>query len=406
MTPEETQEIEIDESEIVEKDGKFFDKEGRELELIEESEKEDDVEDVKDDADEKDSDEIEDELDDDEDDDDDGLDEIEEEIKDEESPIIDIEEGEEDNEDDDDADIDDASSEEISTAMRKTETYRDYFDSAKEKGKTVDDDFAAGIARNRIPPDFLAENEIYSYDDMVDVIQDLKQKVDPERITIPSEHAPREEIDSFMEDHFGVPKSVEGYDAEKLFLDTEFEGDSDEADEVRTQLVRDAYELGLSNDQARGMIEMFSDEKKQHRETQEKEMKEYVQNTKNTLKEIYGEDHKAVTREVSQIISKFGVDFYNEFKGDKVLSSASLIKFIGDLTHGLSKGEELPRMGIGSLSTSQLEERVDRLLKSKYMSREYADHEDPKIRKQHKKLNRRYEQLYTELERRNSSQGI
>lgn len=322
----------------------------------------------------------------------------EEELDEEEESLINIDDADEDEDDEDDPDLDGVSDKEIADGMRAVSTYEEYFNDAFAQGKEVDDAFAADVARNRIDPSFLAEMGIHSLPDAIERLTELQEEVDPDRVTVPSEHAPEEEIAEFMHEYMGIPKAVEEYDDEKLFLGTAFEGDEDDA--IRHQLKVDVFELGLSEAQARGYVERLSDERQQLQEDQEAEHKDYVRENKKAIKEIYGEDAAAVTKEISHIMAQHGEDFYNEFKGDKVMNSASFIQFVSNIAHYFTQKDSAPRLGIGGMSTSELQTRMDRLGSHKYFKREFAKHEDKKVQGKHKKLHKRYTALETELMRR------
>lgn len=399
--------IKYNEDQITEKDGRYFAPDGDEVFPADDEPPEDKAEPPEDKAEPPEDEPVEpptdegepvDDEEDEEDDDDEG-EPLDEENEDDDEPILDPESGEDDDDDaEGEKDLGDLADKEIADAMRQVTTYAEWFEEAHEARKTIPDDFAALVAKTRVPPDFLVEREIYNLVDLVEELKAVEDQIDPKRITIPSEEASDEEKLEFAHKYFGIPKSADGYDDEKLFLGTEFEGDEDA--ELRMSLKIKAYKSGLSEEQARAYIQDWSDERKAHREQQEADMKAYVRENKRAMEATYGEDSKAVAKEISAILAQEGKEFYEEFKGDKVLSSANFVKFITNVAQRYASEDPVQRIGIASYSTDKIKRNMEKIGASKYFGDDAGRSEDKAVRKKHMQYRKRYAAYERELVRR------
>lgn len=290
----------------------------------------------------------------------------------------------------------------VTTAMYAHSQWSKYLEQAEEDGNPVDDRFANVLARHfKGDSSFVSERNLYSMDDMVEYISSLEGKTDDNAVVVPDPED-EEGMLKFTREYFEIPEKADDY-PEDIFAKTYVE-EMDAKDEIMSGMREYMLNMGLNADQARMFVEFQDSERQAFLEKQEGEDREYKKENKSILASRYGQDFPEIAKEVKTFLSKYGEKFAKEFKGSKIMSSATLFNMIYD-----AMTDKQTPMGIklntfstriNAWSDEKLEKQLDLLLKEKYNDDKHLTSKNADIRKRAKTLRLAEKSIEKELTNR------
>ena len=276
-------------------------------------------------------------------------------------------------------------------------TYQSWMEDGKLNDTPVEKDFAVMVAKSSIKPEELQERELYSMEDIFKYIDQTEEVIDPEARFIPKDKE-GPEWDNFIKDNFDIPSLASDYKEEV------FDG-KDHIDSKGQEYLRTAYnELALSNHQAEGVSHILNEERIFFDETRTEEEQEYASDQITELKSIYGDDYSSKKAKIIQLMKAHGADFYEEFKGTRIMKSANFQYFIDSISDELIHPDKVnfrvDNPKLDSLTSAKLQELKRDLLSKGYFTPKYENSDDKKLQKSYKKALNMYYAIENILKKR------
>lgn len=288
----------------------------------------------------------------------------------------------------------------ITAAMATEGSWQKWYDEAESAGVDINDNFAALLGRNRLDPSFFIKRSIHSISDLVNLTKELEEKVDPETIVVPREDD-EEGWETFKKDVLRIPTKAEEY-PEEVFRHSFLDGD--EFEEERGEFLNTFVENGLTAEQAEAVVDIMNTEREAFMQSKEEEARQYRENQQELMEGYFGEDYQDVLKDVKGFLNKYGQDFKKEFRGQNALNSASLAKLIYDAMNDIATPNKLSyasaARSLKGLSDDRLLDLEMKIAENKYYDAKNANSSNPKVRKQHQKLQRMFAGVAREITRR------
>lgn len=295
----------------------------------------------------------------------------------------------EEEESDDEEKEDEFTDEDLLLEASKHSTWSSWMDANPDEGD-IDQAFVAQMIRERVSPQWLEENGIYSIKDIVKLTEGMQARVDEDAIFLPQDEEGKKET---LRKYFGVPDEARDYEDDS-FKGTIFEEDNDVQEEEREW----AHNIGLTQSQFEGYLERIEGV---HKDVINEEIEELMKYKEAQAKEIstaYGDDAPHITKEASKLLRQYGPEFMKEFEGQKVLKSKA---FVDLLYRIIETGTPLKNISlndftrsVNKISDAKLQEFQTKLIKHpKYQDKHRGT-------KAYATLHKQYKKVYNELLRR------
>ena len=272
-------------------------------------------------------------------------------------------------------------------------TYDELLDTAEKNDIEISERFLAEMARAKVPPEFLAENKIFNFDGFYDQITHLQREADPERVNLPKADAPPEEWAVFNAQYLGIPETKDDYGREELFADTAFS----ETPEVQERFLDFFHGEGLNHDQAKGVVNLFNQEREAVLETEKQDFESFVKEEEDKKVEAYGDNYKDVTKMARRVLQNHAPEeLLKDLKDSRIIHSASFLAFLDSLH---SAKANIARVSSGDLMDSIRSMKTEKLtgyIKQLENDKRFTD----KRAKGHVKLQRVYNMAIKEKVKR------
>ena len=275
---------------------------------------------------------------------------------------------------------------EVFLEMNEHPNYRQWIDKAREElGRPIDEKFAIDIAKNGISASFLMSRNIFDLKGFEEHIVDVETKTRPDALYIP-EDIESEEYADVMEQHFQIPKNIDGY-GDDLFDDTSFAEDDDKKDYLK----RFADDIGLKTFQLEVLAKEFDRQKEINQTESKAQLASYRREQAQSLKEAYGENFEYNRQQANKLLrTPAGVRLLKEFEGEKFLSSGNFMEVLLEKMDSNIQGKGSSNRGItrslSKLPTPKLEAMNEKLVKSKWNDTKYKNSRDRNERIKYNKV--------------------
>ena len=275
---------------------------------------------------------------------------------------------------------------EVFLEMNEHPNYRQWIDKAREElGRPIDEKFAIDIAKNGISASFLMNREIFDLKGFEEHILDVETKTREDALYIP-EDIESEEYADVMEQHFQIPKNVDGY-GDDLFDDTSFADDDDKKDYLK----RFADDIGLKTFQLEVLAKEFDRQKEVNQTESKAVLAAYKKEQATSLKEAYGENFEYNRQQANKLLrTPAGVRLLKEFEGEKFLSSGNFMEVLLEKLDSNITGKGSSNRGINNslskLPTRKLEGMSEKLVNSKWNDSQYKNSTDRNARIKYNKI--------------------
>jgi len=275
---------------------------------------------------------------------------------------------------------------EVFLEMNEHPNYRQWIDAAREElGRPIDEKFAIDIAKNGISASFLMSRNIFDLKGFEEHIVDVETKTRPDALYIP-EDIESEEYADVMEQHFQIPKNIDGY-GDDLFDDTSFAEDDDKKDYLK----RFADDIGLKTFQLEVLAKEFDRQKEINQTESKAQLASYRREQAESLKAAYGENFEYNRQQANRLLrTPAGVRLLKEFEGEKFLSSGNFMEVLLEKMDSNIQGKGSSNRGItrslSKLPTPKLEAMNEKLVKSKWNDTKYKNSRDRNERIKYNKV--------------------
>jgi len=275
---------------------------------------------------------------------------------------------------------------EVFLEMNEHPNYRQWIDAAREElGRPIDEKFAIDIAKNGISASFLMSRNIFDLKGFEEHIVDVETKTRPDALYIP-EDIESEEYADVMEQHFQIPKNIDGY-GDDLFDDTSFAEDDDKKDYLK----RFADDIGLKTFQLEVLAKEFDRQKEINQTESKAQLASYRREQAESLKAAYGENFEYNRQQANKLLrTPAGVRLLKEFEGEKFLSSGNFMEVLLEKMDSNIQGKGSSNRGItrslSKLPTPKLEAMNEKLVKSKWNDTKYKNSRDRNERIKYNKV--------------------
>ena len=261
---------------------------------------------------------------------------------------------------------------EIFLEMNEHPNYRQWLDAGKDVlGASVDEKFAIDVAKNGISASFLMNRDIYDLKGFEEHIVATEERTREDAIYIPDD-IESDEYAQVMEEHFQIPKNIDGY-GDDLFEGTSFYEDDDKKDYLK----QFADDIGLKTFQLEVLAQEFDRQREINTQQTQAELAEYRRTQAAELKENYGENFEYNRQQANKLLrTPAGARLLREFEGEKFLSSKNFVELLLEKIDGNIQGTSSNRgisKSLSRLPTRKLSEMNERLVKSKWNDSKYKD---------------------------------
>lgn len=298
---------------------------------------------------------------------------------------------------------------ELAMALEDDTTWAKWRESSEQVHGDIDREFAVDALKAGLTPQYLSQRGIYSLKDFNHRLEQEEAKTSDSAIVLGNPDD-AEERAVFYEEHFGIPRDIDGYDKAAL-KGTIFDGDEDATQALLQKAARNSLSQAQFLAEAHERDAIARESKKR----QNSARNSYRSQQKEALAEIYGEASREVARDALQAIqsTSSGVAFLKEFAKSKVVDSASLYGLVHELLNFNVSKRDITLLGnseryndvedsrnLNAYKTQDLVAEMERIGKLKIAQPSMASHSDPAIRAKHVKALRAIGKLGRILEQR------
>ena len=299
--------------------------------------------------------------------------------------------------------------EELFLALEDDKTWAEWRDSAEEIHGDVDREFAVDALKVGLTPEFLSQRGIYGLEDFRDKLIEEESK-SSEGAIILADPTNEEELATFKEEYFSIPKSREGYDLAGL-KGTLHEGDQEKIDLLLERAEAEGWTQGQFERQAD-----YETVVKEELERREKgKLNQYRREHKEALKEIYGDNAPLIVKEVHKILkgSEAGKSLFKNVELKKLTESVEFISTIynllnfkmgsrdlSNLLNAETRNVKLDGKSLAAFKEDDLVAKQEKLSNMKIARSENMVSSDPGVREKYRKVWNAINRLQDEIEKR------